>query len=113
METGRLRVALTTDTVSEEIHETLLTRHAQVERVAMGREVAAVPEMRREGDVLVIPVVEEVLVVERRLVLKEEIRVRMIDTQEAVELPVERRVQRVTIDRLPAVNPPDQEGNRS
>lgn len=105
LETGRLRVSLTTDTVTEAIQESLLTRHAHVERVAVGREVASIPESRQEGEVLIIPVVEEILVVEKRLFLKEEIRVRMTDTQENIEFPVDRRVQRATVEHLPADAP--------
>jgi len=104
-ETGRLRVSLTTDTFTEDMRETLLTRHADVERVPIGREVSSVPESRQEGDVLVIPVVEEILVVEKRLFLKEEIRVRMTETHENVDFPVERRVQRATVEHLPADAP--------
>jgi Domain of unknown function (DUF2382) len=42
----------------------------------MNRPVNAAPPVREEGETTVISVVEEVLVVERRLVLKEEIRLR-------------------------------------
>lgn len=105
LETSRLRVSLTTETVSETIQQTLLTRSAAVERVAVGREVSAAPQIRQEGDVLVIPVVEEILVIEKRLFLKEEIRIRMTATQEGVDLPVERRVQRAMVERLPGEGP--------
>jgi uncharacterized protein (TIGR02271 family) len=46
-----------------------------VEHVPVNREVEAAPEPRYEGDTLIIPVVEEVLVTEKRLVLREEVRV--------------------------------------
>ena len=36
---------------------------------------AVVPNIRHEGDTMIIPVVEEVLVTEKRLVLREEVRV--------------------------------------
>jgi stress response protein YsnF len=42
----------------------------------MGRIVETAPEIRTEGDVTILPVVEEVLVVEKRLVLKEELHIR-------------------------------------
>ena len=44
--------------------------------------------VRTEGDVLIIPVLEEVLVVEKRLVLKEELHVRRLVSEENVEIPV-------------------------
>ena len=101
VETGRLRVAVTTETAEEILRETLRTRRVEIERVPFGHEVAEAPQTRQEGDVLVVPVVEEILVVEKRLVLREEIRMRFIDTETAVEQPVERRVQRATVERLP------------
>lgn len=52
------------------------TQHADIERVAVGREVDRADGPRQEGDTWVVPVYEEVVTVQRRLVLKEEIRVR-------------------------------------
>jgi stress response protein YsnF len=62
---------------------------------------------RNAHGVLVIPVVEEILVVEKRLVLKEEIRLRFVDTEDIVEQAVERRVQHATVERMP---PPQDAG---
>ena len=110
VETGRLRVAVTTETAEEILRETLRTRRVEIERVPFGHEVAEAPQTRQEGDVLVVPVVEEILVVEKRLVLREEIRMRFIDTETAVEQPVERRVQRATVERLPPREAPSPPG---
>ena len=101
VETGRVRVSLTTEVVEEVLRETLRTRRAEVERRPVGRIVAEVPQVRQEGNVLVIPVVEEVLVVEKRLVLKEEIHLRLDDVLTEVEQPATRRVQHAEVARLP------------
>jgi uncharacterized protein (TIGR02271 family) len=64
--------------VEEEPFETtvdLSRDEVLVEHVPVNREVEAAPEPRYEGDTLIIPVVEEVLVTEKRLVLREEVRV--------------------------------------
>ena len=102
VETGRVRISLSTETVEDVLRDTLRTRRAEVERVQIDREVSEPPQTRQDGDVLIVPVVEEILVVERRLVLREEIRLRFIDGEEAVERSVERRIQRATVDRVPA-----------
>ncbi|WP_052389639.1 DUF2382 domain-containing protein [Belnapia moabensis] len=102
VETGRVRISLSTETVEDVLRATLRTRRAEVERVQIDREVSEPPQTRQEGDVLVVPVVEEILVVERRLVLREEIRLRFVEGEEAVEWSVERRVQRAAVDRVPA-----------
>ena len=47
-----------------------------------------------------MPVVEEVVVVEKRLVLKEEIHIRRTAQTEAVEVPVTLRKQRAVVERL-------------
>ncbi|MBP0493184.1 DUF2382 domain-containing protein [Pararoseomonas indoligenes] len=101
VETGRVRVSLSTETVEEVLRETLLTREAEVERRPVGRTVTEVPKVRQEGDVLIIPVVEEVLVVEKRLVLREEIHLRLSNAERTVEHPATRRVQRAVVERVP------------
>jgi uncharacterized protein (TIGR02271 family) len=109
-ETGRVRVSVTTEESARRVEETLLRRAVEVERVPVGRAVAEAPPVREEGDTLVIPVVEEVLVVERRLVLREEVRVRLATErhQEVREVPLRR--QDVAITRLPpAAEPPAEE----
>jgi uncharacterized protein (TIGR02271 family) len=50
--------------------------HVVVERVPIGRVVDAAPPIRQEGDVTILPVMEEIVVLERRLVLKEEVHFR-------------------------------------
>jgi stress response protein YsnF len=49
--------------------------------------------------VTIIPVLEEVLVVERRLLIKEELRITRHVTRELVETPVPIRRQRAMIER--------------
>ena len=99
VETGRVRVSLRTEEVTEAVHEVLHGRRVEVEHVPVNREVDRVPDTREENGYLIVPVIEEILVVEKRLILKEEIRIRTLDTEEAVELPVTRRVQIATVTR--------------
>jgi stress response protein YsnF len=60
------------------------------------------PPIREEGDTTVMPVVEEVVVVERRLVLKEEIRIRRVRTTEHHRENVVVRTQDAVITRVEA-----------
>src|SRR5262249_13245589 len=71
----RVQVSTITRRVEEQVEYDLAREEVQVERVPIGQFVAEAPAVREEGDAVIIPVVEEVLVVERRLLLKEEIRV--------------------------------------
>lgn len=105
--TGRVQVRLATEEVEDVVHATLAGRRATVERIAMDIEVTEAPAVRQEGDTIVVPVVEEVLVVERRLRLREEIRLHLVPTQEEVALPVRRRVQHAEVHRLHGTPPAD------
>ncbi|MBD0276034.1 MAG: DUF2382 domain-containing protein [Acetobacteraceae bacterium] len=105
VETGRVRVSVATEVEERVVRETLRSERVELERVPVDRELAAgepAPALRREADgTVVVPVLEEVLVVERRLVLREEIRMRLVPVEEAVEQPVTVRRQRASVDRLP------------
>ena len=86
----------------ERIIETrLLKDEITVERVEMNRPIESPMEPRYEGEVLVIPVIEEVLVVRKQLVLKEELRI----TQRSVARPhteaVLLRHEEATVEREP------------
>ena len=73
--TGSVRVQKT-DTEHEETVSMPLTRErAQVKRVVINQPVDGPLPIRREGDTIIMPVVEEVAVVVKRLMLKEEIHV--------------------------------------
>lgn len=104
-EVGRVRVTLRTESVPTEVRETLRSDRVEVERVAVNRTLAEgeeAPRPREEADgSWVIPVVEEVLVVERRLVLKEEIRLVRRTGHEEVREVVTLRRQTADLDRLP------------
>ena len=76
----RVRVARLTRARDEVVEEDLTHEEVVVRRVPIGRPVEAVPDVRQEGDVTILPVVEEVLVVERRLMLKEEVHIRRVRT---------------------------------
>jgi stress response protein YsnF len=99
VEIGRVRVSLSTETTEEILRETLRSRRVEVQRIERGQEVTEVPQTRQEGDVIIVPVVEEILVVEKRLVLKEEIHLRLVETETAVEERAVRRVQHATVER--------------
>jgi uncharacterized protein (TIGR02271 family) len=107
VETGRVRVHLSTATEDALVQEALRGERLEVERIALGHEVATAPAVREEEDgaVLVVPVLEEILVVERRLVLKEELRIRRIATTETVEETIPLRRQMASVERLSTAAP--------
>ena len=74
---------------------------ADILRVPINRVVSAPPAVREEGDTIIVPVLEEVLVVEKRLVLKEEIHIRRGEVIQHVREPVILRSETVSLERTP------------
>ena len=107
--TGRMRVQTITNTVEELAHADLQQETVEVTRVPVDRIVEAAPEIRTEGDLTIVPVLEEVLVVEKRLVLKEELHIRRRATTETVEVPITLRKQRAVVERIDPDKPTGEE----
>jgi stress response protein YsnF len=81
----------------------------EVTRVPIARIVETAPEIRTEGDLTIVPVLEEVLVVEKRLMLKEELHIRRRAATETVEVPVTLRKQRAIVERIDPDKPKGEE----
>jgi uncharacterized protein (TIGR02271 family) len=77
VDTGGVRVRKVVQEREEVIDEPLLREEVNVERIPINQMVAANGKvgMRQEGDTIIVPIVEEVLVVEKRLFVKEEVRI--------------------------------------
>ncbi len=98
--TGRVRVRVIPETREETVEVTLQDRSVMVEHVPVGRFVEQPPPVRTEGDITVIPVVEERAVVTIRLFLREELRVQTISRTRVEQRPVALRAERAEIERL-------------
>jgi uncharacterized protein (TIGR02271 family) len=73
--TGRVRVSKRVTARVAHVDVPVTRERVHVTRTRIERTVSSVPPVRQEGDTLVIPVVEERVVVEKRLFLREEIRI--------------------------------------
>jgi stress response protein YsnF len=111
-ESGKVSVSTRTLTRDELVSQDLAHSHVEVTTVPIGRAVDAIPAVREEGDVTIFPVMEEVLVVERRLMLKEEIHVRKVRTIERHQETVTLRYQEAVVSRS-AETPPDADAGKS
>lgn len=101
VETGRLRIHMQVSERQEHVELPLSREEFTVERVAVGRPVDAPVEVRQEGDVTIVPVHEEEIVVTRRLVLKEELHIRRAVHQTLETHEVTLRRQDVDVSRAP------------
>jgi uncharacterized protein (TIGR02271 family) len=101
---GRVRIRTKVDTRGELVEAALRQDDVAVERVPIGRLLNAVPAVREEDGVLIVPVLEERLVVTKQLFLKEEVRVSSRTRLQTVRQPVLLRSERVELSRD---EPPD------
>lgn len=105
VETGRVRISKMVHEREEVIDPPLLRDEVVIERVPINRVIEAPIAAHCEEETLIIPLLEEVLVVEKRLLLKEELRI----TKRRVETHMP---QRVTLRREEAtVEHIDREGD--
>ena len=106
VETGRVRIIKSVRTEECHVDRPLTSEQVDVQRVAVNQFVQDVPQVRQDGDTMIVPVVEEVLVIEKRLMLKEELRItrRRTVEQHTEVVPVrieEARVERTPVDATP------------
>jgi uncharacterized protein (TIGR02271 family) len=97
---GRVRIRTETKVEERTAVAEVFGEEIEVTRVPIDQEVNEPPRVRVDGDVTIVPVFEEILVVEKRLVLKEELHIRRRRTSEIVEIPVTLRRQHAVVDRL-------------
>jgi uncharacterized protein (TIGR02271 family) len=81
VETGRVRVSKHVSEREELVDEPLVREEYDVERVPVNVYVDEPVGPRHEGETLVVPVLEEVLVVEKRLLVREELRITRRQTE--------------------------------
>jgi uncharacterized protein (TIGR02271 family) len=105
-ETGRVRITKSVQERDVLVQQASMHEEIEVERVSVNRFIAEPASIRSEGDTMIIPVMEEVVVIETRLRLKEELRVtkRQITTPRSQSVRL--RTEAVHVERVPAQSDP-------
>ncbi len=100
---GGVRVTKNVGLHTVDVDEELRDFRVDIERRPIGKQLeeSALPTSRYEGETLVIPVVEEVLVVEKRFVLVEEVRIKTVRGTHRDTQRVDLRKESVSVERLP------------
>jgi uncharacterized protein (TIGR02271 family) len=101
---GVVEVRKRVEEVEEVVREALGYDVVEVERVPVNRRLDGPIGQRMDGEWLVVPVMEEVLVVEKRLVLKEEVRIRT--RRETRDAELREHVRRERLDVSPQGDTP-------
>jgi uncharacterized protein (TIGR02271 family) len=101
VDTGGVRLDKVVTERKETVDKPIVFHEVVVERVTLDRLLpdSTMPPVRQEGDTMVIPVVEEVLVVEKRLRLKEEVHVRRVTREKRAPQTVTLRSEHVTAEK--------------
>jgi len=106
VETGKVRIRSVVDEKLVRIAEELERDDVVIDRIAVNREVTELSGSREEDGVLIVPVYEEVLVIEKRLMLKEELHIHRNPKRERIEEAVRLKSMRAEVERVPAPSAP-------
>lgn len=109
VETGRVLISKRVNQSEEIVDVPLFSEQVTVERVPVNRYVDVAPAVRHEGDTMIIPVVQEQLVMQKRLVLVEELRVKkqIVETHQPQSVTLRKEqveVKRIVEDKNSARN---------
>ena len=100
--TGRVRFRTQVTERTETVDEPLIRTEISTRRVEVNQFVDAPPAVRYEGDTMIVPILEEVLVVEKRLRVKEEVYITQVRTEHHAPQTVTHRAETLMEERLPA-----------
>ncbi len=100
VESGKVRISKRISEHEELVDVPLFREEVRIERVPVNVFVEAPPPVRREGDTMIIPVVEEQIVIQKKLLLVEELRVRKEIVEHHEPQKVNVRKEEVEIKRM-------------
>lgn len=95
---GELRIHKRVEETAESVAQAVTRDQLDVEHVSINRPLEAPATQRIDGDWLVLPVMEEVLVVRKQLMLKEEVRIRVRQVTEDQEVRETVRHERLELE---------------
>jgi len=97
---GGVRISKVVHEREETVHTSLAHQETDVTRVPVGEFVSEPEQTRQEGDTLIVPVYEEVLVVEKRLRLRERLLItkRLVETDQDEQVVL--RAEEAIVERL-------------
>lgn len=99
-ETGKVRISKRISEHEEIVDEPLFREEVQVERVPVNQFVESLPPVRNEGGIMIIPVVEEQIFIQKRLVLVEELHVRKQTVETHKPQRITLRKEEVNVKRV-------------
>ena len=108
---GGVRVTKRVESHEQLVDELLRSEHVEIERRHINTAIAGdvAPTIRQEGDTLIVPVVEEILITVKRLVLVEEVRITRTQHTSRKPQSFTLRKEHIEVERFAAGDPPADE----
>jgi len=100
VKSGSVRVRKKVERIRKAVEMPVLKDVVRVERMPVNRVVKTMPQTREEQGVVIVPVVEEQIIVSRRLVLKEEIHIVRKKVEELARKDVSVAREHAFVERL-------------
>ncbi|KAA3437219.1 DUF2382 domain-containing protein [Rufibacter hautae] len=111
VEKGSVRIIKVVNEQEVPVNIPLIQEEHDIQRVPVNQYVdTPPPPIRYEGDTMIIPIVQEVMVVEKRLMVVEELHITKNRVQTNDVQHVSLRREEIRVERLSA-DQPDQQGN--
>ena len=99
-ETGQVRISKDVHREDVSLNLPIIHEEAEIERVEINQYVdTPPPPVRYEGDKMIIPVLKEVLVVEKRILVVEELHITKHRTEEQDSQQIELRREEIRVER--------------
>lgn len=98
VEKGKVKVIKKVETEEEKVKVDVQNEEVNIERVSVNEYADIAPSVRYEGDTTIIPVIKEVAVVEKKILVVEEIRItkKIHITEEERTVPLKK--EKVTVE---------------
>jgi len=114
IESGTVRISKSVHEVEEMYNIPISYEEHEVQRVTLNQYVdSAPPAIRYEGDTMIIPILREEVVVQKRLVLVEEVHVTKRQVEKTIQQPVTLLKEELNVERRTKNNLSNIDNNRS
>ena len=101
VEKGRVKIYKNVKEKTESLNLPVINEEVQIERIPINKIVEKAPEaVRYEGDTMIIPVLKEIAVIEKKILLVEEIRVTKTAIHSEQKEEVTLRREEINIERM-------------
>ncbi|AOX20640.1 hypothetical protein A0U90_10430 [Kozakia baliensis] len=98
--TGEVRISVKTDTHTQKIKENLVRENVTIEHIPVDAVVDELPQQRQDGNITIIPIVEEIIEVRKRYRVREEIHITRLVRHDLHEEMVDLRREEAVIQRF-------------